>query len=77
MDEVRWRGEGSEVDGYTRVDLKLARDFAIKGSQAQVALIVHNITGEDYNEFRVPSTYGRDGNAFDRRAYVQLSIQFD
>ena len=77
MDEVRWRGEGSEVDGYTRLDLKLAREFAMKGSQAEVALIVHNLTGEDYNEFRVPSTYGREGNVFDRRAYVQLSIQLD
>ena len=77
MDKVRWRGEGDEVDHYTRLDLKLMRDFGFAGNSGQVALIVHNLTGDSYNEFRTPGGASRDGNIFDRRAYVQLSLQFD
>jgi len=68
MDEVRWRGEGSAVDDYTRLDLKLARNFHFGSGSGQLALIVHDLTNEEYNEFRIPGTYGRDGNVFDRRA---------
>lgn len=79
MDDVHWRGEGSEVDAYTRLDLKLARDFQLGagGGQGQVAFIVQNLTGNEYNEFRVPGARDRNGNVFDRRAYVQMSLQFD
>lgn len=77
MDNVRWRGEGSEVESYTRVDLKLARNFGLAGNDGQIALIVHNLTDEAYHEFRDPDLNARDGNVFDRRAYVQLSLHFD
>jgi len=72
---MRWRGEGSEVDDYARLDLKLARNFQAGKSRGQLAFIVHNLTGAEYNEFRVPG--GREGNLFDRRAYVQLSLELD
>ncbi len=75
VDDMRWRGEGSEVDDYARLDLKLARNFQAGKSRGQLAFIVHNLTGAEYNEFRVPG--GREGNLFDRRAYVQLSLELD
>jgi outer membrane receptor protein involved in Fe transport len=77
LDEMRWRGEGSEVDDYTRVDLKLAHRLPLGPGRAEVALIVHNLTDEVYNEFRIPEETARDGNFFDRRAYLQLSLEFD
>lgn len=77
MDDFQWRGEGSDVDSYTRIDLKLGRRFAAGSGDGEIALILHNVTDEDYNEFRVPGTYGRYGNVFERRTYVQLSLQFD
>ena len=77
MDNVRWRGEGSEVDSYTRVDLKLARDFGFADTEGQLALIVQNLMDDEYHEFRDPDKNARDGNTFDRRVYLQLSLGFD
>ena len=77
MDNVRWRGEGSEVDRYTRVDLKLARDFGLADTEGQLALIVQNLMDDEYHEFRDPDENARDGNVFDRRVYLQLSLGFD
>ena len=77
MDNVRWRGEGSEVDSYTRVDLKLARDFGFADTEGQLALIVQNLMDDEYHEFRDPDKNARDGNIFDRRVYLQLSLGFD
>jgi len=77
MGDTRWRGEGSEVDAYTRLDLKLARDVRLGGGEGQVGLIVQNLTGDEYDDFRVPGTYKREGNVFDRRAYLQVRLQFD
>ena len=77
MDNVRWRGEGSEVDSYTRVDLKLARDFGLGDTEGQLALIVQNLMDDEYHEFRDPEKNARDGNVFDRRVYLQLSLGFD
>jgi len=76
MSEVDWRGAGSFVDEYTRFDLKLVRDFGFGGNAGQLALIVQNLTDDEYNEFRTPADSGT-GNVFDRRAYLQLSLQFD
>jgi iron complex outermembrane receptor protein len=77
MDNVRWRGEGSEVESYTRVDLKLARDFGFADTEGQLALIVQNLMDDEYHEFRDPDKNARDGNTFDRRVYLQLSLGFD
>jgi iron complex outermembrane receptor protein len=77
MERTRWRGEGSEVDPYTRLDLKLARDFRVGDAQVQVSGLVQNLLDEAYDAFRVPGTYDRAGNVFDRRAYLQVSLAFD
>jgi iron complex outermembrane receptor protein len=77
VDDMRWRGEGSEVEGYTRVDLKLSHEFPFAHGRGQVDLIVHDLTNEQYHEFRTPELSSRSGNLFDRRAYLQLSLDFD
>lgn len=76
MSDVDWRGGGSDLDDYTRLDLKLTYDFGIGGNEGQAAIIVQNLTGDEYNEFRTPEDSGT-GNVFDRRAYLQLSLKFD
>jgi iron complex outermembrane receptor protein len=77
VDDMRWRGEGSQVEDYTRVDLKLARNLRLDRARAQLALLVHDLAGSGYHEFRDPDFSSRDGNRFDRRAYLQLSVEFD
>lgn len=77
VDDMRWRGEGSKVEDYTRVDLKLARRFRFEGTRAQLALLVHNLGDSEYHEFRDPDFSSRQGNVFDRRAYLQLSVELD
>lgn len=77
VDDVLWEGEGSEVDSYTRFDLKVARRFGFAGNAGEIALIVHNLADDSYNEFRAPELSARDGNVFERRAYLQMSLNFD
>ena len=77
VDDMRWRGEGSEVEDYTRLDLKLARRFNLGDTRAELALLVHNLANSEYHEFRDPDLSSRDGNVFDRRAYLQLSLELD
>ena len=62
MDEVKWLGAGSEVDAYTRVDLKLSRNLSLGEGDGQLSLIVHNLADDEYNEFRVPGRHDRYGN---------------
>jgi len=77
MDGVEWLGDGSEVEHYTRLDLKLTRNFRLGDGDGQIALIVQNLEDDEYNEFRVPGTHDRMGNVLGRRAYLQMSMQFN
>jgi len=61
-----WFGDGTPLPSYTRIDARLAKQFKIGSSLADVALIGQNLGG-DYLEFR-------DDNVFDTRAYLQFSL---
>ena len=76
MSDTRWLGEGGEVDAYTRLDAKLAKTIDWGGTRAELAFILQNLTGAAYNEFRPDFVFEKPGNVFDRRAFLQLSVQW-
>nr|WP_255537653.1 TonB-dependent receptor [Motiliproteus sp. SC1-56] len=63
--DVDWIG-GSDLTGYTRLDLRLARQLRLGRSDASIALLVQNLGGE-YAEFHAR-------NRFDTRAYLTLYL---
>ena len=76
MSDMRWLGEGGEVDAYTRLDAKLAKAVDWGGTRAELAFILQNLTGSRYNEFRPDFVFEKPGNVFDRRAFLQVSVQW-
>jgi len=74
VSDMRWLGEGGSVDAYTRLDAKIAKRFVVGGADAEIALIVQNLTGETYFEFRPDYVYEKPGNRFERRGFLQLSV---
>lgn len=60
---------GDRLPSYTRVDARLARQFAVQGHQGELALIVQNLADRRYNEFYADNVWGR-------RAYANLRIEF-
>ena len=75
VSDMRWQGEGGPVDGYTRLDLKVARQFKVDRTQGELALIVQNLTDDPYFEFRPDDVYEKSGNVFERRTFLQLRLQ--
>lgn len=63
-DKMYWLHDGDITQPYTRVDVRLARQFKLDGVAAEWALGVQNI-GDNYEEFRRQ-------NVFSRRAYGTL-----
>lgn len=68
ISEMEWLGDGQDIDGYTRLDTRVAKTWRAGGSRMQLEGIVQNIGG-DYATFR-------NENIFDTRAYVRFSIAF-
>jgi iron complex outermembrane receptor protein len=68
VDDMRWRGLGDSMDAYTRVDLKLAKNWRAGRQRLATELIVQNLFDDAYSEFADP-------NRFDRRAYLQLRVE--
>ncbi|MEW5967649.1 MAG: TonB-dependent receptor [Pseudomonadota bacterium] len=65
-DPIKWLTPGDDTDAFTRVDLRLARQWKWQGYGLDAALVVQNL-GRDYAEFR-------DTNVFSRRVYGSLGI---
>jgi hypothetical protein len=76
MSDMRWLGEGGSVDAYTRIDAKLSKTIGWDDREAQIELIVQNLTGDEYNEFRPDNVFEKTGNVFERRIFLQLSMQW-
>jgi iron complex outermembrane receptor protein len=76
LSDMRWLGEGGSVDAYTRVDAKLSKTIDWGGNQAQIAFILQNLTGDEYDEFRPDYVFEKRANVFERRAFLQLSMQW-
>lgn len=67
-DKMYWLRDGDLAQPYTRVDVRLARQFKLNGLEAEWALGVQNL-GDDYEEFRRQ-------NLFSRRAYTSLRLDW-
>ena len=68
IDDVKWMGDGDQVDGHDRYDARIAKSFEWNYYKGEMALIGQNLS-ESYIDFE-------RHNSFERRAYVQLSLQF-
>lgn len=67
-DDIKWLSDGDSTDGYTRVDLRLARRFQWQGRSAELALVAQSV-GNLYSEFR-------SENRFGPKAYASFSVSW-
>lgn len=65
--DMEWLGVGGPVDGYDRLDVRLARAVKIGRAAGQVALVIQNVGGD--------TTPFHPENVFDRRAFVTLTLR--
>ncbi|MDO6594808.1 TonB-dependent siderophore receptor [Neptuniibacter sp. 1_MG-2023] len=68
MSKVNWL-EGSHREQYRRTDLILSDSFRLKNAVLNTRLIVQNLFDDPYEDFY-------EYNIFDRRAYIQLQLDF-
>ena len=66
--ETNWQ-RGSNVPSWHRYDLKVSKGWQINGANIDLALIVQNISDEEYLEYQV-------GNLFEQMTFVDLKISF-
>lgn len=76
VSDMRWLGEGGAVDAYTRLDARLTKRLRLGGTAVELAVIAQNLTGETYDEFRPDFVFDRPANVFDRRLFLQMSVQW-
>ncbi len=69
MSYTRWLGDGDDVPGYDRVDLRLAKSIKGNGWSGNVELIAQNLT-EPYLE------YVEDRTLFETRYFVKAGVKF-
>ena len=65
-DDIKWLEDGDFTEGFTRVDVRVARRWKWQGTELEAALVGQNL-GDDYTEFR-------ESNIFSRRVYGSFSI---
>lgn len=68
MSKVNWL-EGSHREQYRRTDLILSDSFRLKNTVLSTRIIVQNLFDDPYEDFY-------EFNIFDRRAYIQLQLDF-
>jgi len=66
--EANWH-RGSNVPGWHRYDLKVGKKWAINGANIDLALILQNITNEEYLEYQ-------EGNLFEQMSFLSLKVSF-
>ncbi|MFZ0106671.1 MAG: TonB-dependent receptor, partial [Thiobacillus sp.] len=65
-DDIKWLEDGDFTEGFTRVDVRVARRWNWQGNGLEAALVGQNL-GDDYTEFR-------QSNIFSRRVYGSFSV---
>jgi iron complex outermembrane receptor protein len=68
VSDISWGGDGDSLPSYSRWDAKIAKDFPLGDYAGKLGLLVQNLLDDAYSEFR-------DENIFERRTYLQLSLQ--
>lgn len=66
--DVKWLADGDFTEGFTRVDVRLARRWKWQGHEVEAALAGQNL-GDDYTELR-------NTNIFSRRVYGSLAFNW-
>lgn len=69
LSRMIWLGDGDRLEGYDRIDARLARRWRSAGTNLMLEAIVQNI-GNGYYTFR-------DENVFETRAYLRLTAEFN
>lgn len=69
VSKMGWYGDGDLVDPYSRLDLRLAHDFATGGARGKLELILQNLDGAD-DEFR-------EDNRLEQRTFVRATLHLD
>lgn len=67
-DSMKWLTEGDLTPAFTRIDMRLARQWKWQGRTIEASVVAQNL-GNDYSEFR-------DTNIFSRRVYGSLSLNW-
>ncbi len=49
VDDIFWRGEGDQIPGYTRTDVRVARKFNLGRNRGELALVVQNLLDENHD----------------------------
>ncbi len=65
---INWSGEGNDMPGYHRTDLRISKAFGIGDSDARVTLTIQNLEN-DYREFQ------RE-NLIERMGFLDFSLRF-
>jgi len=63
-----WMGSGDELDGYERLDLRLAHRLRLGGLRGEMALVAQNALDEEYRDFI-------DENTAERRVFATLALE--
>jgi iron complex outermembrane receptor protein len=73
-DEMEWPGEGDAVPNFSRLDLKFNKRVSVEKAKLDIALILQNLHGENYDFYHSDS----DGehNIWERRAYLQAKLNY-
>lgn len=66
--ETNWQ-RGSNVPSWHRYDLKVSKGWHLNGADIDLALIVQNISDEEYLEYQA-------GNQFEQMSFLNLKVSF-
>ena len=66
--ETKWL-RGSKVPSWHRYDVKVSKGWHLNGSDIDLALIMQNISDEEYLEYQA-------GNAFEQMTFISLKVSF-
>ena len=67
MSEMKWLGDGDELNSYSRLDVRLAQGLGPEGRTGEAELIVQNLLDE-YPEFT-------EDNRFGMRGYLRVTLR--
>jgi len=66
--ETKWL-RGARVPSWHRYDLKVSKGWHLNGADIDLALIVQNVSDEEYLEYQA-------GNQFEQMSFVNLKVSF-
>ncbi len=75
MDDMNWPGEGDEVPSYGRWDIRLAKQFNHSSLNAEIALYLQNVGGDNTDFYENEDT--GQINKWTRRVFLQADMKFD